>query len=134
MKNYHDEVRFLVNLHVNCINELKNPMLVGYNLTENFTADVAKGIFRNVQNKIHSCFSWGIYQSITIKSNQFAGKKIQAVWLFEETKRVSPCLTHCSQKKITNKHSQVLLVFSKEILENETTGVFSCWRPAPHLL
>ena len=39
-------------------------MVVGYNFTENFTVDVAMGIFRKV-----------IYRSINIKSNQFAGKK-----------------------------------------------------------
>ena len=75
LKNYCDGVGFLVKLHVNCFNELKNPMLVGYNFTENFTVDVAEGIFRNVWNNIQSCFSWRIYRSITIKSNQFAGKK-----------------------------------------------------------
>ena len=39
-------------------------MLVGYNFTENFTVEY-----------IHSCFSGRIFPSITIKSNQFAGKK-----------------------------------------------------------
>ena len=37
-------------------------MLVGYNFTENFTVDAAEGIFR-------------ICLPITIKSNQFVGKK-----------------------------------------------------------
>ena len=46
-------------------------MLLGYNFTENFTADIAMGVFRNV----YSCFSWQIYGSITIKSNEFAGIK-----------------------------------------------------------
>ena len=50
-------------------------MLVGYNFKENFTVDVAVRIFRNVLNNIHSCFSWRIYRLITVKSNQFAGKK-----------------------------------------------------------
>ena len=40
-------------------------------------------------------------------------EKKQAVWFFEETKRVNSCLIHCSQRKMNNKHSQVLLVFRK---------------------
>ena len=44
------------------LEELINPMLVGYNFTENFTVDAAEGIFR-------------ICLPITIKSNQFVGKK-----------------------------------------------------------
>ena len=50
---------------------LTNSMMLGYNFTENFTADIAMGVFRNV----YSCFSWQIYGSITIKSNGFAGIK-----------------------------------------------------------
>ena len=30
------------------LEELTNPMFVGYNFIENFTVDVAEGIFRNV--------------------------------------------------------------------------------------
>ena len=30
------------------LEDLTNPMLVGYNFTGNFTVDVAEGIFRNV--------------------------------------------------------------------------------------
>ena len=49
------------------LEEFMNPILVAYNLTENFIVDVAVEIFRN--------FSGRIYPSITININQFAGKK-----------------------------------------------------------
>ena len=39
------------------LEELSNPVLVGYNFTDNFNVDVAVGIFWNIQNNIHSCFS-----------------------------------------------------------------------------
>ena len=57
------------------LEELINPLLVDCNLTENFTVDVVMGIFQNAEHNIHSCFSVRICPSITIKSNQFAGKK-----------------------------------------------------------
>ena len=123
--------------------QLTNLMLVGYNFTENFTVDLAMGILQYVWNGIDSCFSWWIYRSITIKRNQFAKKKVQAVWFFKETnKRVNTCLTHCSQnktkkeKKMNNKHSRLLLVFR----ENPTKWNYGtveevpCWRLTPHLL
>ena len=37
-------------------------MLAGNNFTENFNADVPLEIFWNVQNNIHNCFCWQIYQ------------------------------------------------------------------------
>ena len=49
-------------------------MLVGYNFTENFTEDVAVGI-SETSKTISTAVSLGEYRSITIKSNQFAGKK-----------------------------------------------------------
>ena len=55
------------------------------------------------KNNIQSCFSWQIYRSITIKSNQFARKK----------HRPSDFLKKQREKKMNNKHSQVLLVFRK---------------------
>ena len=39
------------------LEELSNSMLVGYNFTKNFTVDLPVGIFWNVSNNIHSCFS-----------------------------------------------------------------------------
>ena len=47
--------------------------------------------------------------------DQLLLKVIQAIWFFEEIKRVNSCLKNCSQKKKTrkDKHSQVLLVFRK---------------------
>ena len=41
--------------------ELINPMLTGYNFTENFTVDIAVKISRNAYHNIHSCFSGKIY-------------------------------------------------------------------------
>ena len=91
------------------LEELTNSMLVGYNFTENFTVDVAVGIFRNVWNNIHSCFYWRIYRSITIKSNQFAGKKYRSsdFWRNKESKFLHDTL---QSKKMNNKRSQVLLL------------------------
>ena len=97
------------------LEELTNPVLVGYNSTGNFTVDVAVGIFRNVSNNIDSCFSWQIYRSITMKSNQLAEKKY---WPsdFMKRQRGKILAWHNAvkkKKKMNHKHSQVLLVFGK---------------------
>ena len=70
-------------------------MLAGNNFTENFNADVSMEIFWNVENNIHNFLLANL--SITIKSNEFVGKKHRGL-IFQETK----CI--------------------EEILENEITG------------
>ena len=45
-------------------------MMIDNNFTEKLTAHIAIEIFQNVD----SCFSWQIYHSIIIKSNQFVRK------------------------------------------------------------
>ena len=99
-------------------------MLVSFNFTENLTVDVAVGIFRNVYNNIHSCFSWQIYQLITIKNSQFEGRSTDRLIFWRNKETVNSCLIHCSHKKqkkklkktkkTNNKHFQMLLVFRKK--------------------
>ena len=69
------------------LEELINPMLAGYNFTENFTVDVAVDVTVSPSEFID--------QLLKVISFQ---EKVQAVWFFEETKRINSCLTHCSQK------------------------------------
>ena len=87
--------------------------MAGYIFTVNFTAYVAWKFFET-SNTISIAVSLG-YPSITNKSNQFTGKKAQAVLFFEETKRVNSCLTHCNQKN--EEQTLVLSVFKKKSLK-----------------
>ena len=59
-------------------------MLVGNNFTEYFTGD-----FGNFPKRLKQCPQLSVFAnlSITIKSNQFAGKKVQGVLFFEEAKK-----------------------------------------------
>ena len=91
------------------LEELSNPVLVGYNFTDNFNVDVAVGIFWNIQNNIHSV-------SLSEYTNQLLSKVIRLedkstgsliFWRNKESKSYFPV------KKINKKHSQVLLVFRK---------------------
>ena len=59
-------------------------MLVGDNFTEYFTGD-----FGNFPKRLKQCPQLFVFAnfSITINSNQFAGKKVQGVLFFEEAKK-----------------------------------------------
>ena len=67
---------------------------------DNFTKNGPLGIFQNVLNNVHSCFCWRIYQ-LLLKLMSWQ-EKLQAVWFFEETKRVNSFLAQCSQKNHKN--------------------------------
>ena len=56
-------------------------MFVGGNFNQNFTADVAVGIFKNFKYPQLFLFA---NLSITIRSNQFAGKKYWASEFFKK--------------------------------------------------
>ena len=76
------------------------------------------GNFLNCLAQHPQLFLWQIYASITIKSNQFAGKTY------------SPS----EKKKKKKKKNEQVLLYLEKILENETMGEVPCWRPAPHPL
>ena len=103
------------------LEELKNPMSVGQNFTKNFTADVAVEIFRNASNNTHSCFSWQIYQSITVKSNLFTGRKYMPsnFWKRQREKNLA---RHIAVKKNKKKKNEQQML-AGALTEAATGGV-----------
>ena len=71
-----------------------------------------RGNFPKSLTNIHSCFSWRNFPSITIKSNQFAGKNAGRL-IFWRNKESKFLLDTLQSKNMNNKDSQVLLVSRK---------------------
>ena len=87
-------------------------MFIGDNFNEDFTADVAVGIFRKQYPLLFLFGNLSVYTKVICFQEKSTGslRFLRNI----ETKRVNSCLTNCSQKrKKKKKHFQVFQVFRK---------------------